>query len=86
MVWPADAVAAGAAKHGLAAVVVPCLPFHGKRTRRVWDGAESELGSKSAPTSMHILPVVDSCEFAILHQLVPEVRQALSGEDLYRVG
>ena len=35
---------------------------------------------------MHVLPVVDSCEFAILHQLVPEVRQALSGEDLYRVG
>ena len=35
---------------------------------------------------MPFLPVVDSCEFAILHQLVPEVGQALSGEDLFRVG
>ena len=35
---------------------------------------------------MPFLPVVDSCEFAILHQLVPEVGQALSGEHLYRVG
>ena len=86
MVWPADAVAAGTAEHSLAAVVVPCLPFHGKRTRRVWNGAESELGLKIAPMIIPFLPVVDGCEFAILHQLVPEVGQALSGEDLYRVG
>ena len=85
MVWPADAVAAWAAKHGLTAVIVPCLPFHGKRTRRVWDGAESELQMKIAQLVIPFLPVVDGCELAILHQLVPEVRQALSGEDLYRV-
>ena len=84
MVWPTDAVAAGTPEHCLAAVVVPCLPFHGQRTRRVWDGAESELGLKSA--LIPFLPVVDGCEFAILHKLVPEVGQTLSGEDLCRVG
>ena len=47
---------------------------------------EKIFGFEKIKTESAQPPVVESCELAILHQLVPEAGEALAGENLFRVG
>ena len=63
-------ITAGTTENSLATIVVTSLPLHGEFARRVWNRAGEDIRFEKIKTAQQ--PVVEGCELAIFHQLVPE--------------